>query len=229
MDYAIISVPADSVKDVLAECIEKRVKVVCIFSSGFSESGDDGKMREKELYDIARKGETKVIGPNCIGLHNGEIGISLSYRDEEERGKGNIAFISQSGGIAENFFTVSETYGIKFGKGVSFGNACLLDFHDFLDCFSDDEDTEIIAGYIEGIKDGRKLMDSLKNTTPKKPVIVWKAGRSEAASRAAGSHTGALTGSKEVWETVFTQYNVVEAKSFKELLELVMSFDKLPP
>ncbi|RZN69633.1 MAG: CoA-binding protein, partial [Candidatus Methanolliviera hydrocarbonicum] len=72
-------------------------------------------------------------------------------------------------------------------------------------------------------------MDSLKNTTPKKPVIIWKAGRSEAASRAAGSHTGALTGSKEVWETVFTQYNVVEAKSFKELLELVMSFDKLPP
>jgi len=229
VDYAILSVPADSVKDVLSECIEKRVKVVCIFSSGFSESGDDGKMREKELYDLARNGETKVIGPNCIGLHNGEIGISLSYRDEEELGKGNIAFISQSGGITENFFTVSETYGIKFGKGVSFGNACLLDFHDFLDCFSDDEDTEIIAGYIEGIKDGRKLMDSLKNTTPKKPVIIWKAGRSEAASRAAGSHTGALTGSKEVWETVFTQYNVVEAKSFKELLELVMSFDKLPP
>jgi len=66
-------------------------------------------------------------------------------------------------------------------------------FHDFLDCFSEDEDTEIIAAYIEGAKDGRKLMDSLKNTTPKKPVIVWKAGRSEAASRAAGSHTGALT------------------------------------
>jgi len=218
VDLAIINVPAVSVPGVVRECVKKSVQTAVIFSSGFSEVG---KLKEeKEIVEIAKKGNLHIIGPNCMGIYYPKK--KIAFRPDASFEVGKVAFISQSGGHAISFSLIGPTRGICLSKAVSYGNACDLDSTDFLEYLIDDPETEIIAAYIEGVEDGRKLIKLLGES--KKPVIVLKGGQTDAGHRATQSHTGSLAGSMAVWDAVFSQTGTIGVHTFDELVDTVLAF-----
>jgi len=213
IDLAIIAIPAQFVKSVLEECGKKQIKAVTIISAGFSEIGNI--KEEIELLKIAKKYNIRLLGSNCFGTVNPYINLdtSFSLRTPE---KGNIAFIAQSGAL---WISLVEYSLNKFGFSgyASLGNMIDVDFADCIDYFNKDKNTKVILCYIEALKDGRKFLNSCKKS--KKPIVVVKVGRSEAGSRAALSHTGALAGSYEIYKAVFNQGKVIIADSLTEALD----------
>src|SRR4030067_34995 len=137
---------------------------------------------------MAREGDLLLIGPNCMGVYNRRLGVRHST-DQEAGDAGTVGFISQSGTHCINFSLVGAVHGVKCSKTISFGNAVILDAPDYLDYLANDVETQVIAMYIEGVKDGPRFLASLKAAARKKPVVVWKGGVAGAGSRAVYSHT----------------------------------------
>jgi len=228
VDFAVIAVPAPIVPKVLEDCAKKGVKLVTIFSSGFSETGTkEGILLEKKVAEIIRKTGIRAFGPNCMGVYAPQQ--SLSFRPDLPKDSGNVGFISQSGGNAIGVVICGAVWGLKFSKVFSYGNAADLDSIDLLEYLRWDEETKIIGLYIEGVKNGSKLLSVLKKTTAEKPVVVWKGGVTELGSKAVASHTGALAGSAQIWESVFKQANAVSVHSLEEMIDLLCVFSFLPP
>ncbi len=227
VDYAIVAVPARIVPKVIGDCVEKGVKVAHIFTSGFSEIAEEGgKELEDELLRVA-DGKTRIIGPNCMGIYCPES--KLSYLPGSSPDSGSVSLISQSGRYATFILIMTSQFGIKYNKIISVGNSCDLNATDFLEYLGDDPDTKTIAMYAEGVKDGKKFLNVLKEVTKKKPVIIWKGGRTEEGSMAAASHTGSLAGSNLIWESVFKQTGVIQVKSLDEMIDTIAAFNNLPP
>jgi len=227
-DLAIIAVPASVVPQVLEDCIATGVKNVHIFSSGFAETGmEEGCRLDDEITEIIRRGDLRVVGPNCMGLYIPKS--KLAYWGAEPTGSGHVAFLSQSGGHAEMLSEYAQDLGVYFSKIISFGNACGLQAIDFLEYLAQDPDTSIITMYLEGIKDGNRFVQLIKSINRTKPVIIWKGGLTESGSRAAASHTGSLAGEERVWDAFFTQTGAVRANSLQEIVDVVMAFLYLQP
>lgn len=225
IDYAVILTPANSVPGVIEECIDKKISAVHIFSSGFSEHSPEGKKLEEELVRIA-KGKIRIIGPNCMGVYCPESG--LTYRSSFSPESGKLAFISQSGGFSIAFVLWAQERGIRFSKVVSYGNACDLNETDLIEYLGNDEKTGIIAAYIEGIKGGRRFLDVCRKVSMKKPLIIWKSGKTEDGARAIASHTGALTGSAEAWDAAMKQCGAICTDSFEDTAYTSLAFYFLP-
>ncbi|NVM54600.1 MAG: CoA-binding protein [Candidatus Helarchaeota archaeon] len=229
IDHVIIAVPAKHVKGVLQECILKKVKLVTIFSSGFSELGtEEGKELEQELIDLKRstKSDIRILGPNCVGVYCPESG--LSFRPDFTRQSGRVGFLSQSGGLAINMGLRGKVFKMFFSKIISFGNAAdvkPLELLEYLGKY--DRKTRIIGIYIEGIKEkkGPEFMQVLKEVTPKKPVIILRGGQTTVGARAALSHTGSLSGSNQLWKSLFQQTGAIPVNSFEELVETLLAFN----
>ena len=201
IDLAIFSIPAPAVPQVMEDCVAKGVKFVHIFTAGFSETGlEDRTNLEKDIVAVAQKGGVRVIGPNCMGVYNPDAGVA--WVKDFPAQSGPVGFVSQSGQLAGHFIEVGKNRGVRFSKVVSFGNASDLQCHEFLEYLADDDKTEIIACYIEGLKDGRAFFELAKKITPKKPLVVWKGGRTEGGSRAVSSHTASIAGSTEIWKAL---------------------------
>lgn len=227
VDLVISEVPARVTPKIMEECVKKEVKGVVVFASGFSESGrEEGILLEKEIVRIARDGGVRIIGPNCLGIYHPEHG--LAFRPDLPRDPGPVGFVSQSGGHAINFALIGKVTGLRFSTVVSFGNGCDVDAAEILDYLADDPKTKVIAVYVEGVRDGRRFFNSLKRAAAKKPVVVWKGGRTESGSRAAASHTGSLAGSPRIWDSLIRQCNAVPVKSFYELVDAVLAFTFCP-
>ncbi|MFB0563726.1 MAG: CoA-binding protein [Candidatus Lokiarchaeia archaeon] len=227
VDLVIVSVPAAVVPSVVKESVMKNAKGVVVFSSGFSENNDEGAELEKKLAQAIKGTKTRLIGPNCMGIYCPQS--KVSFRPDSSMDPGPVGFISQSGGHAISFAIVGSSIGLRYSKVFSYGNACDLDSPDFLEYLAEDEKTKVIGMYIEGIKNGARLVKALKKAAEIKPVVVWKGGRSEAGARAAASHTGSLAGSAKIWDTVFKQTGVVQVKDFDELLDTISTFVFCPP
>lgn len=228
VDHVIISVPAPIVPRIIEDCIAKKVRSVAIFTSGFSESGkEEGRILEDKLTEIIGNSSTRIIGPNCMGLYCPASG--LAFHNHSPRKKGGLAFVSQSGGLAINFIEVVGRKKVGFSKAISYGNECDLQGLDFFQYLTDDPDTKIIAAYLEGVKDGPRLIRVLKEAARKKPVILLKGGVTDEGVRAVSSHTGALAGSLTVWEAVCKQAGVIRVKNVEELVDTVLAFIHLPP
>ncbi|MDY6965216.1 MAG: CoA-binding protein [Halobacteriota archaeon] len=226
VDYVIFSVPARYTPDVLKDCVKKGVKAVHIFTSGFSESGkEEGKRLEEELLKIA-DGKLRIIGPNCMGIYCPESGMAFIPGLSKE--SGDIGFVSQSGAHAEHVPLTGMLRGLKFSKVISYGNGIDLESSDFIEYLGVDPKTKVILVYIEGIKDGRKFMESLKKVTVKKPTVVLKGGRTKDGARSASSHTGSLAGSTEIWNALFSQTGVIPVKSIEELLDTTLAISYCP-
>ncbi len=224
IDQAIVMVPNRIVPRVLEDCGKRGVKVVTVFTSGFSEiQTEEGRLLEAKAAEIAERYGIILVGPNCLGLYNSRIGLNFTGADLA-RHEGNIAFISQSGGLAQNLTVTGRRYGVEILKAVSCGNSALYEPADFLDFFKDDEETNLITMYVEGAKDGKKLLKSLQEANKRKPVVMWKAGNTAEGTRAAGTHTGILTGTANVWEAVMKQSKVVKAEGFLDLICTTMTF-----
>jgi len=228
IDYVVIAVPALLVPGVLAECVEKGVETVHIFTAGFSETGvAERKALEDEVKEIAR-GKARLIGPNCMGICCPKSG--LTFIPDALLEAGPVGVISQSGTFAEQFLSIGKLRNVRFSKVISYGNAIDLDCPDFLEYLTHDPETEVIALYMEGTKNGNRLRAAMAQAAKLKPVLALKGGVTEHGSRAASSHTGSLAGSPEIWNSLFRQAGVIQVEDFEELLDtaLALSCVSLP-
>jgi len=220
VDVAIIAIPAKLVPSLIEE-IGNKIKGAVVISAGFSEIGNAE--LERELVEKAREKGVRIIGPNCAGIFGVHAEFFGSF--EVRVKKGGLALISQSGAFGGAALAMGNEEGIGFSAFVSYGNAADLTESDFLRYFADDENTKVIALYIEGVKDGKKFVEALKYATSKKPVIILKAGKSKSGSKAAQSHTGSLAGSYEIYKGVFMQFGAIEVEEMEELFDAAKAFE----
>jgi acyl-CoA synthetase (NDP forming) len=226
IDYVVIAVPALLVPKVLIECIDRGVKAVHVFSAGFSETGtEERRLLEDEVERIA-KGKISLIGPNCMGICCPKSGLTFVPGLSTEEGP--VGVISQSGTFAEQFLSIGELRNVKFSKVISYGNAIDLDCPDFLEYLAHDPETEVIALYIEGTKNGKRLKAAMTEAAKLKPVLALKGGVTEHGSRAASSHTGSLAGLPEIWRSLFRQAGVVQVEDFDELINSSLALSCVP-
>jgi len=226
VDYVIIGIPAPGVPDVLKDCVTAGVKHVHIFSSGFGETGEEeGKALEQRITQIIGESHLNVVGPNCMGLW--VPASKLAPWGPKPTGTGSVAFLSQSGGHGELFISFAQGLGINLSKVISFGNARGLQAIDFLEYLAIDPNTEIITIYLEGIKEGTRVTQLIKQINRTKPVIVWKAGLTDSGSRAVASHTGSMAGERKIWDAFFAQTGAVRANSLEEIIDVVLAFQHL--
>ncbi len=227
VDLVVISIPAPYVPDALRDCVASGSKNVHIFSSGFAETGEEEGIRlQREIATIAREGGLNIIGPNCMGIHVPASRIVTWVKPSPVPGP--VAFVSQSGGNAQDFTAyAAEKLGVHFSKVFSYGNALTLDSTDFLDYLEQDDETKIITMYLEGVKDGRKLLEQVKRINRTKPVIIIKGGLTEAGARAVASHTGSLAGGEKIWKAFFRQTGAIRVETLEEMAETAMVFQRL--
>jgi acyl-CoA synthetase (NDP forming) len=229
VDYAIVAVPRAVAPKIVADCIRAGVGGATLFTSGFAETGTDAGIRlEQQIAEMAKAADFPLIGPNCMGIFNPEIGLRHDINQYSGHG-GSAGFISQSGTHAIFFSLVGESHGVRVSKAVSYGNAAVLDSTDYLDYLADDEETRVIGMYVEGTKEGRRFFQRLRETARKKPVVVWKGGRSAEGARAAASHTGAMTSAPVLWETAVRQCGAVKVDSLEEMIDVVKGLLYLRP
>ena len=227
IDLAVILTPAFTIPEVLKECGEKGIRRAVIESSGFSEYADERKSLENEVLEIAEHYGIRFIGPNGIGLINLENGLSVPFMPFEfEYPLGKVAILAQSGGIGACMLNALAFENIGFSKFVSMGNKLNINENDLLDFLKDDESTETIFIYLEGIADGRKLMKLASECG--KPVIIYKSNYCEASSRIARSHSASLSSDKKTVDAAFKQVGIVKAENINESVELIKAFQLSP-
>ena len=230
VDLAFIAVQAAKVMPILEECAEKDVKGAIINSAGFKELGtNEGVEREEEVKRIASSTGMGIIGPNCVGFRRSSISTMPGLPQPAEirsilRETGNVGMTSQSGWFCGFYIHRCALRGVRFSTAVSSGNEADFTTIDFLEYLRDDEETEVITMYLEGVKDGKNFLKTCRATTPNKPIIIWKVGLTKAGSRAAFSHTGSFAGKEGIYGAVFRQAHVVQAFSSKELIDLTVAF-----
>ena len=228
VDYVISSVPADAVLEMIKDCSQKGVKAIHLFTARFSETGrPEGIELERKVVEAAKTAGIRLIGPNCMGLFYPEKGISFS--DALPKKGGATGFISQSGQMAEDVCRYAALRGVFFSQAISYGNAVDFNECDFLEHMADDPETERILMYVEGVRDGLRLSEVLKKTTPRKPVIILKGGAGESGTRMTASHTSSMAGSKQIWQAMVRQSGAIVAESMEELLDIAASFTFLKP
>jgi acyl-CoA synthetase (NDP forming) len=229
VDYVICCIPADATLKFMEDCIRKGVGVVHIFASGFSESGNArGRKLERKLVDIARSGGVRVLGPNCLGIFSPREG--MTFYDTTAPfliRSGAVGFFCQSGGNTRELIETGTVRGIHFSKGVSYGNGSDLNESDFLQFFARDEETKVIGGYIEGVKNGRNFFETLQGIASIKPTIIFKGGQTMAGKLAAATHTGSLSGTAHIWEVVCRQSGAILVNDLDEMMDLMLVFSCL--
>ncbi len=228
IDFAIIAVPASLVPAALEECRKKGAAGAEIMSSGFRELGtSEGSDLEEEIKKIAARG-IRVIGPNCFGIYCPESGLTFLPGPDLSRKNGNVAFISQSGGMSIDLANIGKWMGINFSKVISFGNGIDLRETELLNYLGQDPETHVISMYIEGIDDGESFYQTLRRVSSQKPVIVYKGGTSEAGGRAVASHTASMGGSRIIWESILRQARAIQTKDLLETAQACLAFSMLP-
>lgn len=221
-DAAIILLGPERANQAVAELAAMGTPAAIVLAGGYGEAGEEGIARQQALQKA--RGNMRILGPNTIGLINLTQGITLSASgalDQDALRAGNIAVISQSGGILGSLLSRGAAAGIGFSKLVATSNEVDLDVADFVDYLVDDDATEVIALYLEGLRDTEKFSRAaLKARAAGKPIVVFKVGRSEAGARSAASHTGALAGADALYDVYFKQLGIVRAQTFADLLDL---------
>jgi acyl-CoA synthetase (NDP forming) len=228
VDHVIVSIPAELALGLLDDCAAKGVKSVHFFTAGFSETGDETRAElERAMLAKARAGGFRIIGPNCVGLFVPKSRLTTQTGVPLESGP--IAFISQSGGHAHDLPYYGGPRGLRFSKVVSYGNALDVDECELLEYLSEDPETEIVAAYIEGVKDGRRFLRALSEATARKPVVVYKGGMTEAGKRAAHGHTASLTSSVAVFEALCRQVDSIQVDDLETLVDVLVALRFVNP
>lgn len=222
IELAVIVVTSKLVPQVLRECITKGIKAAVIISSGFGETGEEGRNLETELDEIARQGGLSFIGPNSMG--HADTGSQLStFGQVGEMPRGPVAVLSQSGNMCLKIVRSLAEAGVAFSKYISTGNEANLQMEDYLEYLAEDDNTKIIAAYIEGLRDGRRFLQLAKKITARKPFIVVKVGGTKESAKAVRSHTGALAGEDSVYTAAFKQTGVIRAEDDDELGDTMLA------
>ena len=227
IDLAVIAIPAKIVPKVAEECGRKGVRGIVVISAGFSETGREGTLLERELVEICRKYDMRMQGPNCLGIISAHHPMNASFASASPL-PGNIALISQSGALGSSILNWALQNNLGFTSFVSLGNEADLDAADFIEALADDDDTRVIGLYIEGVKHGERFIHVAKEASRKKPIIVLKAGTTDVGIRAISSHTGSLAGSDTAFSAAFEKANLLRIETLEELFDLVQAFEAQP-
>jgi acyl-CoA synthetase (NDP forming) len=231
IDLAIIVTPSATVASIVEECAQKGVRAVIIITAGFSETGAEGAKLEKELVRIASRARIALVGPNTMGVYSSRACLHALMPPVRPK-PGSVALVSQSGNLGTQLLDMGAQVGVGFTKFVSSGNEASMRSEDYIEYYGKDPDTKVIIAYIEGLKGsdgGSRFMKIAREITKKKPIIVFKAGRSEAGAKAARSHSGAIAGSEQIYEAAFKQLGVIQASTIEQLLDLAKAFEGSPP
>jgi acetyltransferase len=226
-ELAIVVTPAETVPGMIRECAAAGVKGVIVISAGFRESGARGAELESEVLAEARKGQLRVIGPNCLGVMNPPAHFNATFAPAIAR-PGNVALISQSGAMCTAILDWSLREQVGFSAFVSIGSMLDVNWGDLIDHLGDDPHTRSIVIYMESIGDARSFLSAAREVALSKPIIVIKAGRSEATAKAAESHTGSLTGSDEVFEAAFRRVGVLRVNSISDIFYMTEVLARQP-
>ncbi len=228
VDYVMSSIPARHSLQLVKDCARKGAKAIHFFTSGFSELDDDdeGGKLEAQIVEVAAKNGIRLIGPNCMGIYRPSTGLSFG-RDFPKK-NGAISLIAQSGGNTVRCIWEGTTRGMYFNKVISYGNAADLNETDLLEYFITDPESKLIAAYIEGVKDGARFARVLKKACRAKPVIIFKAGATETGTRTAASHTGAMTGSNNIWNSLLVQAGAIHVNSIEEIFDVALLLLRVP-
>jgi len=228
VDYVISCIPARLTPQLVKDSAAKGAKIVSFFTAGYSETGrKEGRDLEEELLQMARAGGIRLLGPNCLGLYCPQIGLSFAADFPKE--KGHVGFIGQGGGNAIYLIRSAAQRGVCFSKAVSYGNARDVDECDLLEYFTTDDETTMVAAYIEGVRDGLRFHRVLRELAAIKPVIILKGGRTRGGAVATSSHTGSLAGANEAWEGLLHQTGAIRVNSLDEMVDMLVTFSFLSP
>ena len=224
IDLVLVSVPAKIVPQIMSECVQKKVENVIIISSGFGEVGNYE--LEDKVKRIVANSKMRILGPNTMGYKNASDNLDASFVFGHPR-KGNLSLISQSGALGIGMIYLANNEFVGISKIIGVGNKLDIDDDDLIDYFSVDSETKVIGLYIEGIKDGKAFMNSIKACS--KPVLVVKAGRSKAGARATASHTGTLAGSDRIYDAAIKQAGGIRCRDIVELFDMARALAGQPP
>jgi|WetSurMetagenome_2_1015567.scaffolds.fasta_scaffold01402_5 acetyltransferase len=229
IDLAIIVTPAATVPAIVLECGQAGVSGLIIISSGFDEIGAKGQKMSEEILSIARDYNMRIIGPNCLGFIRPSINLNASFANKMAL-PGHIAFISQSGALCTAILDWSLKNNVGFSHFVSIGSNIDISFHDLIDYFGDDPNTDSILIYMESLREARKFMSAARAFSRQKPIVVLKVGRTEAGSQAAKSHTGAITGNDSVYDAAFERAGIIRVDGALDLFHVakILAMQKRP-
>lgn len=227
VDLAVIATPAKTVPQIIADCSETKIPAAVIISAGFKEMGEPGILLEEEILKAARQGKMRIVGPNCLGVMNPNVGFNATFAADIAL-KGKIAFISQSGALCTAVLDWSLREKVGFSAFVSIGSMIDVDFGDLINYFGNDPWTESILIYMESIGDARSFLSAAREVALTKPIILIKAGRSLESAKAAASHTGALSGSDEVLSAALKRVGVLRVDTIADLFGMAEILAKQP-
>ena len=227
VDLALVVTPAQIVPQIIGECVDAGVKVAVVISAGFREQGEQGAALEEQIREHLQRGPLRLLGPNCMGFMNPTMGLNATFA-KTMPAKGSVAFLSQSGALQTAILDWSEREHVGFSAIVSTGSMLDIGWGDLIYHFGDDPHTKSILVYMESVGDARSFLSAAREIALSKPIIVIKAGRSEAASRAAASHTGALTGSDAVLEAAFRRCGILRVQNVADLFYMAEVLSKQP-
>jgi 3-hydroxypropionyl-CoA synthetase (ADP-forming) len=220
VDVVIVTVDLRFVPDLLRECGRKNIHNMVVISGGGKELGGERAQIEKQIQELSKELKIRIIGPNCIGIFNGDNRLDCAFQGHARMirpKKGNVAFLSQSGTVGIAFMETSDSFGLS--KMISYGNRSDVDEADMIQYLAEDPKTEVIGLYVEGLGDGRKFLNTARSAIRKygKPIVVFKNGRSTRGAKQAASHTGSLGGSYAVISGALAQAGIVSVDSYEEL------------
>lgn len=223
-DVALLAVPSSLTEQAVRECVEKGVKGAVIFSAGYAESGEDGFAIQARISDIAQKGGLRLLGPNCLGIFNPQIGFYGTFTqslDKEMPFPGPLGIISQSGAYGSHIAYLARKRGIGINYWITTGNEADIDVAESLEWMATQPDIKVIMAYVEGVRDGARFRRALASARENgKPIVMMKVGRSEIGARAASSHTASLAGSDAIYDALFRQYGVHRATTTEEQIDV---------
>jgi len=232
VDLVIIGVPAKAVLPVMQDCASKRVGYALILSGGFRESGEEGIARERRLLEIARNAGIRIVGPNCLGFANIHAGVYAAFGSitrEPKLKRGGVSLVTQSGGFGYSIALACAEEDIGFRHVIATGNESDMDTVDFIESLIDDAHTQCIVAYIEGARDGRRLLAAGRRARAAgKPILLWKGGVTDQGARAAASHTASMTGTYDFYRALYKQTGIVEITELHEIVDAlnVLALDK---
>jgi acetyltransferase len=227
VDLAVVVTPAATVPGIISECVDAGVKGAIVISAGFKEIGAAGVELERKVLEQARRGRMRIIGPNCLGVMNPVMGLNATFASTIAR-PGKVAFISQSGALCTSILDWSFRENVGFSAFVSIGSMLDVDWGDLIYYLGDDPNTQSIVMYMESIGNARSLLSAAREVALTKPIIAIKVGKTDAAAKAAASHTGSLTGSDEVLEAAFRRTGVLRVNTIDDLFNMAEVLGKQP-
>jgi acetyltransferase len=226
-DLALIVLPREKVLQAMRELADAQVSAICVITAGFRETGRDGFDLEMEMAELARRKKITLLGPNSLGLVNTSCGLDATIAQTRPK-PGSIAFFSQSGALCSAILDWADGENIGFSKFISLGNKAGLSEADVIEALGEDPDTKVIIGYLESVDDGEKFLRKAQAVTADKPVIMIKAGTTQAGARATSSHTGSIAGSVVASTAAFRQAGIIEVRELESLFDLARAFAEQP-